>query len=191
MKTPLCLSLDEDIGRALRLKAIEYDVSISDLASMALKYALARITPEAARAYAAAQQPTRGRLGGGLTLGEKAVLAGLEKLKAEEPLAWKQMAQDIASAAGLRLRDAYPALTRLQSRGVLEYGPGEGEADRWGRRPRSLWWKLEDRQAWEARQAQKAAAEATDRARSLADKARFEEMRASLTQEEIDAINGV
>lgn len=192
MKTTFSVLLDVEVRDELRSKAQDYGVTVSDLTAMGLKYALGRITREAAQAYAGAQQSTRGRLSGGLTLAEQAVLAGLEKLKAEPEnvSAWRQIAQDIASAAGLRLRDAYPALTRLQSRGMLEYSPGFGEADKWGRRPQSHWWLPADRKASEAKFAAEKAARLEAEARAAADKTRFEKMRSEITQEEIDAING-
>lgn len=152
MKTPICLSLDAGVVADLRDKAGGYGVSLTDLATMSLKYALARITPEAAQAYAAAQQPTRGRLAGALTLAERAVLSGLEKLKREQPPAFRFDAESLAGAAGMRLRDAYPALQRLEARGTLNYWQGfEAEADKWGRRPKSIWCLVSDLKAWETR----------------------------------------
>lgn len=152
MKTPMCLSLDDDVVKDLRTKAIEYDVSIADLATMAFKFALGRITPEAARAFAAARPSTRGPLSGGLTLAERAVLSGVEKLKREQAPAFRFSAEELAGAAGMRLRDAYPAMQRLEARGTLHYAAGfEPEADKWGRRPKSIWCLVTDLKAWEVK----------------------------------------
>jgi|GEM_PF-6113590 len=126
----------------LKRRADAAGLTYSDLIDLAARYGLSRLTDDALAAWAARQPSNRGRLGGGLTKAEKAVLGALRSLTQASAGTGQVRFEltEVADCAGLLRRDAYLAAKALQQRG-LAAGVDGPELDRWDR-PKSSVWRL-------------------------------------------------
>jgi predicted transcriptional regulator len=137
VKSPVGYNVDRGVTQRLRERAEAIGVSQSVLAEMFLTDAMARWTDDALHAWAAKQPNIRGRLGGGLTKNELALLQAFTRLLAPGEAFRFELAQ-LASEAGLLRKDAYNGLKALQNRGRVSGAESE-ERDRWERPVESFW----------------------------------------------------
>jgi hypothetical protein len=143
MKTQLNTYVDVTTADELRQRAAEVNAPVGELADKCLRFALSRLNTEALRKWVTTLDTKRGRLGGGLTKNERALLAAFGRLKAKGGGAWRFVATELAAEAALRLTDAFLGLRQLANKGFIT-GGGTEEVDRWGRPLKSVWNLAED-----------------------------------------------
>jgi hypothetical protein len=144
MKTQVGLFLQNTTAEEVRVTAMKVGVGIGDLADYLLTQGLQRLSEGELHTWAASLQSTKGRLGGGLTRCESAVLKCFDRLLQNREEAWRFSAHEIAKEAGFPHRLAFGALKSLQRRELVKGLEMSEEVDRWGRPVNSVWWRPED-----------------------------------------------
>lgn len=132
-------NVSSSVVEEMRAYARDVDVAIGDLTDLFLRFALSKMPREQVRQWAATRALAPA---GALTKRERAVVKGLEALRASDKEgAWRFRTDDIGNAAGMRFAEAYWALQALRQRelvGFMDLAPGE--VDRWERPTRAVWW---------------------------------------------------
>jgi hypothetical protein len=141
MKALQGLYLPLNTSDSLKQRADAVGMNYSDLADLCLRFGLARLSDDALRARVARLKEQK-QTQGPLKTNDAKVLDALPRLliptRGVTP-SWFGV-EEIATEAGLPIREAYRSLTALRNRGLVR-GVFKDKMDKWGRPIESLWRK--------------------------------------------------
>jgi hypothetical protein len=147
MKTLLGVYLDQSTADELRTRAGKVGLGISSLADLMIRFGLSRADDAKLREHAQRTE-VRSRSSTALRVNERRVIGAIKALEIDpvtnpERLTWRFPVVDVATRAGIPMREAYRALESLRARGLVGMLKMSEDVDRWERPKDTYWWLTE------------------------------------------------